>query len=202
MSSSRILNTSKHFEMPSHDLSKTMTVLIKAGGCTLSSRRVGLHKCSRTSTKVLSELLGYGCNGWRPVAYPFGTLTGDSAAREAKFSWISAPWTQAKQHFMESLMEENSWWLLASFRSHSSHVGSKVSWCGLCLSSVTSCLLLGAFLSIYYNHLIKPPRLSPHTVILVQEQQNKRITFVPIQNYDRTSDKLWFCLHEWPVGPK
>lgn len=41
MSSSRILNTSEHFEMLSHDLSETMTALIKAAVCAFSSRRVG-----------------------------------------------------------------------------------------------------------------------------------------------------------------
>lgn len=111
----------------------------------LSSRRVGGHKCSRTSTKVLSELLGCGCNGWRLVAYPFGTVltvTGDSAAREAKFSWILATWTQAN-------ISWRRWWrtttreLLASFRSHSSLVGSKNevdSW--FCSCSVFSHFLL------------------------------------------------------------
>lgn len=175
MSSSRILNTSEHFEMLSHDLSKTMTALIKAAGCAFSSRRVGGHKCSRTSTKVLSELLGCGCNGWRPVAYPFGTVltvTGDSAAREAKFSWIFATQTQANHHFMASLMKkDNSWafgflqisfftgWLKTRLTRDFVHV----------LSSVTSCWFFRAFLSIY-NDLINPLRNSPPAIILIQEQ--------------------------------
>lgn len=173
MSSSRILNTSELFEMVSHDLSKTMTALIKTVGCAFSSRRVGGHKCSRISTKMLSELLGCGCNGWRLVACPFGTVltvAGDSAAREAKFSWILPH--ELKQTFHGVADEEqqlvNIWlpsdlilhWLAQETRLTHDFVPV--------LSSVTSCSLLEAFLNIY-NDLINPLRNSPPAVILIQQ---------------------------------
>lgn len=172
MSSSRILNTSEHCEMLSHDPSKTMTALIKAAGCAFSSCRVRGHKCSRTSTKVLSELLGCGCNGWRLVAYPFGTVltvTGDSAARKAKFSWILATQTQANHHFMVSLMNHNSnFWLPSDLILHWLAQKMRLTRDFVPVSSVTSCSLLGAFLSIY-NDLINPLRNSPPAVILIQQ---------------------------------